>query len=69
MKYQTSITNADLLRKRIIAILFSDLAIKLLYRRRLFPINEVEKLELEIIKLFYMSEDALDKYYRELRNA
>lgn len=69
MKYRTSINNSDLLRKRIIAILFSDLAIKLLYRRRLFPINEVEKLELEIIKLFYMSEDALDKYYRELRNA
>lgn len=69
MKYQTSISNSDLLRKRIIAILFSRLVIKLLRCRYLFSINEVEKLELEITKLFYMSEDALDKYYRELLNA
>lgn len=69
MKYRTSISNADLLRKRIIAILFLDLEVDIFPYLDHSHINQIERVELEIIRLFYMSEKDLDRYLKELRDA
>lgn len=69
MEYQTPLRNVDLLRKRIIAMLFSDLAVDLFPYLKRSQLRQIQGTDLAIVRLFYMSEQDLKRYYEELRNA
>lgn len=69
MEYQTPLRNVDLLRKRIIAMLFSDLAVDLFPYLKRSQLRQIQGTDLIIVRLFYMSEQELKRYYEELRNA
>lgn len=69
MEYQTPLSNADLLRKRIIAMLFSDLAVDFFPYLKRSQLHQIQRTDLTIVRLFYMSEQDLKRYYEELRNA
>lgn len=69
MEYQTPLRSVDLLRKRIISMLFSDLAVDLFPYLKRSQLRQIQGTDLIIVRLFYMSEQELKRYYEELRNA